>query len=71
MIGFSVPAFFSGVLMVVPFSVEPGWFPSIYDTTRRAVGWDSLIVVLRGVSNDDRHSNPMMPQDSWRPTLRA
>ena len=71
MVGFSVSTFFSGVLLIVVFSVELGWFPSIYDTTPRVAGWDSLIVVLRGASNDDRHSNPMMPQDSWGPTLRA
>lgn len=33
MIGFSVPPFFSGVLVIVIFSVNLGWFPSIYDTT--------------------------------------
>ena len=33
MIGFSVPTFFTGVLMIVIFSVKLGWFPSIYDTT--------------------------------------
>ncbi|MCV3273937.1 ABC transporter permease [Roseobacter sinensis] len=33
MIGFSIPPFFSGVLVIVIFSVNLGWFPSIYDTT--------------------------------------
>ncbi len=33
MIGFSVPTFFTGVLLIVIFSVHLGWFPSIYDTT--------------------------------------
>ncbi|MFT4717211.1 MAG: peptide/nickel transport system permease protein [Paracoccaceae bacterium] len=33
MIGFSVPTFFTGVLMIVIFSVKLQWFPSIYDTT--------------------------------------
>ncbi len=35
MVGFSVPPFFSGVLVIVIFSVQLGWFPSIYDTTHR------------------------------------
>ncbi len=33
MIGFSVPTFFTGVVMIVLFSVKLGWLPSIYDTT--------------------------------------
>lgn len=35
MVGFSVPTFFTGVLLIVIFSVQLGWFPSIYDTTHR------------------------------------
>lgn len=44
MIGFSIPPFFSGLVLIVIFSVSLGWFPSIYDTTHRVVGWDSLMV---------------------------
>ncbi|MDU9002625.1 ABC transporter permease [Sedimentitalea todarodis] len=47
MIGFSVPPFFSGVLVIVIFSVHLGWFPSIYDTTHRVTNWDSFLVQLR------------------------
>ena len=42
MIGFSVPTFFTGVLMIVIFSVWLGWFPSVYDTTLNVTGWDSF-----------------------------
>ncbi|PTX56594.1 peptide/nickel transport system permease protein [Litoreibacter ponti] len=42
MIGFSVPPFFSGVLVIVIFSVGLGWFPSIYDTTLVVDDWASL-----------------------------
>lgn len=42
MIGFSVPPFFSGVLVIVIFSVQLGWFPSIYDTTLVVDDWASL-----------------------------
>jgi len=42
MIGFSVPTFFSGVLLIVIFSVNLGWFPSIYDTTHQVVDWASF-----------------------------
>ena len=33
MIGFSVPPFFTGPLVIVIFAVNLHWFPSIYDTT--------------------------------------
>jgi peptide/nickel transport system permease protein len=47
MIGFSVPPFFSGVLVIVIFSVNLGWFPSIYDTTHVVDDWDSFLVQLQ------------------------
>ena len=47
MVGFSVPTFFTGVLLIVIFSVNLGWFPSIYDTTHKVTDWDSFIVQLR------------------------
>jgi peptide/nickel transport system permease protein len=46
MIGFSVPPFFSGVLVIVVFSVTLGWFPSIYDTTHVVNDWASFKVQL-------------------------
>ncbi|WP_224823361.1 ABC transporter permease [Cognatishimia sp. MH4019] len=47
MIGFSVPPFFSGVLVIVIFSVNLGWFPSIYDTTHVVNDWDSFNIQLQ------------------------
>ena len=47
MVGFSVPPFFSGVLVIVIFSVWLGWFPSIYDTTHRVTDWDSFVYQLK------------------------
>ena len=47
MVGFSVPPFFSGVLVIVIFSVWLGWFPSIYDTTHVVNDWDSFVVQLK------------------------
>jgi len=41
MVGFSVPTFFTGVLMIVIFAVKLEWFPSIYDTTHKVVDWAS------------------------------
>ena len=47
MVGFSVPPFFSGVLVIVIFSVNLGWFPSIYDTTLVVDDWDSFKLQLQ------------------------
>ncbi len=46
MVGFSVPPFFTGPLMIVIFSVWLGWFPSIYDTTHVVDGWDAFLTQL-------------------------
>ncbi|MFN3937100.1 MAG: ABC transporter permease [Gemmobacter sp.] len=43
MVGFSVPTFVTGVVLIVVFSVWLGWFPSIYDTTLRVTDWDSFV----------------------------
>ena len=42
MIGFSVPTFFTGVLLIVIFSVNLGWLPSIYNTQLVVNDWDSF-----------------------------
>ena len=47
MIGFSVPTFFTGVLLIVIFSVNLGWFPSIYDTTHKVTGWSSFVFQVK------------------------
>jgi peptide/nickel transport system permease protein len=47
MIGFSVPTFFTGVLMIVIFSVKLEWFPSIYDTTLKVTDWQSFMAQVR------------------------
>ncbi|MEL6311455.1 MAG: ABC transporter permease, partial [Pseudomonadota bacterium] len=47
MIGFSVPTFFTGLLFIVIFSVNLGWFPSIYDTNHRVVDWESFVFQVK------------------------
>lgn len=47
MVGFSVPTFFTGVLFIVIFAVQLGWFPSVYDTTHEVTDWDSFVVQLK------------------------
>ena len=43
MVGFSVPTFFSGLLLIILFSVQLNWLPSIYDTTHRVTDWPSFV----------------------------
>jgi peptide/nickel transport system permease protein len=47
MVGFSVPTFFTGVLMIVIFSVNLGWLPSKYDTLHVVTDWDSFVFQVR------------------------
>ncbi len=47
MVGFSVPTFFTGVVMIIIFSVTLGWLPSIYDTTLKVTDWSSLWQQIR------------------------
>jgi len=42
MVGFSVPTFFTGVLLIIIFSVNLQWFPSIYDTNHKVTDWASF-----------------------------
>ncbi|NUB43157.1 ABC transporter permease [Fertoebacter nigrum] len=43
MVGFSVPTFLTGVVLIVVFSVNLGWLPSVYDTRLRMTGWNSFV----------------------------
>jgi len=52
MIGFSVPTFFTGVLLIVIFSVNMDrdsfwWFPSIYDTLHKVTDLESFFFQVR------------------------
>ncbi|UYV36084.1 ABC transporter permease [Rhodobacteraceae bacterium D3-12] len=47
MVGFSIPPFFTGPLLIVIFSVNLGWFPFIYDTTHQVTDWDSFVYQIR------------------------
>ncbi|MFD2174741.1 ABC transporter permease [Rhodobacter lacus] len=47
MIGFSVPTFFAGVVLIVVFSVHLHWFPSFYDTQLEVTDGASLLAQIR------------------------
>ncbi len=42
MVGFSVPTFLTGTVLIVIFSVYLGWLPSIYDTTHKVTDLGSF-----------------------------
>ena len=42
MIGFSMPTFFTGVVLIIIFAVNLQWFPSVYDTTLQVDDWASF-----------------------------
>ncbi len=47
MIGFSVPTFFTGLLVIIIFSVQLQWLPSIYDTTHEVKDWPSFVFQVK------------------------
>ena len=47
MIGFSMPTFFTGVVLIIVFAVKLQWFPMIYDTQLRVTGFDSFMAQVR------------------------
>jgi peptide/nickel transport system permease protein len=47
MVGFSVPTFFTGLVIIVIFSVNLGWFPSVYNTTHQVTDWESFVYQIK------------------------
>jgi len=46
-VGYSLPTFFTGILLIILFSVILKWFPSIYDTTLKVTDWASFMKQVR------------------------
>lgn len=46
-IGFSVPTFFTGLILILIFGVRLQWFPWIYDSTIQVKDADSFLLVLK------------------------
>lgn len=46
-VGYSLPTFFTGILLIILFSVNLKWFPSIYDTTLEVTDWNSFMKQVR------------------------
>ncbi|MEE2774697.1 MAG: ABC transporter permease [Pseudomonadota bacterium] len=47
MVGYSIPPFFTGPLVIVIFAVQLGWVPSTYDTLHEVVDWDTLVIQFK------------------------
>lgn len=47
MIGFSIPPFFTGPLLIVIFAVQLEWLPSVYNTVHKVIDWESFVVQLK------------------------
>lgn len=47
MLGYSVPTFFTGVLLIVIFAIKLKWFPSIYNTSLQVTDWASFVAQMR------------------------
>ena len=47
MVGFSVPTFFTGTVIIIVFAIWLGWFPTKYDTTLQVTDWASFKEQLR------------------------
>ena len=46
-IGFSLPTFFTGLLVIIVFGVWLGWFPTIYDTTLKVTDRNSFVAQIK------------------------
>jgi peptide/nickel transport system permease protein len=46
-IGFSVPTFFTGLVLILIFSVNLKWFPFIYDSTLQVRDWESFVKMVK------------------------
>ena len=46
-IGFSIPPFFTGLLLIIIFSVQLGWLPFIYDSTLVVQNWSSFVAQIK------------------------
>ncbi|HZQ05596.1 MAG TPA: ABC transporter permease [Anaerolineae bacterium] len=46
-IGFSLPTFFTGLILIIIFGIRLKWFPWIYDSTIQVKDADSLLLLLK------------------------
>ena len=49
LIGYSVPTFFTGLVFIIIFSVQLGWFPSFYDPLLEVVDFESFRAQIKQI----------------------
>jgi peptide/nickel transport system permease protein len=47
LMGFSLPTFVTGLLLIILFSVQLCWLPFIYDSNLQVTGWNSFVVQVQ------------------------
>jgi peptide/nickel transport system permease protein len=47
LVGFSLPTFFTGLILIIIFSVKLNWMPSIYDGNLQVNDWSSLLQQIK------------------------
>ncbi|HIK54328.1 MAG TPA: ABC transporter permease [Synechococcales cyanobacterium M55_K2018_004] len=47
LVGYSLPPFVLGLVLIIVFSVQLGWLPFIYDSTLQVQDWPSLVAQLQ------------------------
>lgn len=46
-VGFSVPSFFTGLLLMLIFAINLGWFPIVYNSTIQVTNWQTFWMQVR------------------------
>ena len=46
-IGFSVPSFFTGLLLIIVFAINLKWFPIVYSSTLKITNWETFLQQAR------------------------
>jgi peptide/nickel transport system permease protein len=46
-VGFSVPSFFTGLILMLVFAINLKWFPIVYNTTLEIVSWETFVQQVR------------------------
>ncbi|HWQ15253.1 MAG TPA: ABC transporter permease [Roseiflexaceae bacterium] len=46
-VGFSVPSFFTGLLLMLIFAINLKWFPIVYSSTLEVTNWETFVAQLR------------------------
>ena len=46
-LGYGLPPYFTAAVLIYIFAIWLGWVPTVYDTTHKVTGWDSMVTQIR------------------------